>query len=252
MPEAGEASVADDLRRSHLRRPGAVRCAVGPAGACGLDDGGSRRRVRCRPGRRPLASRPRQPPNALDHRGAPLRGHPSDLGGRRARQHRRGVDACDPGARHLQRAPAPRFEEDDPPGPDRTEGARVLRRGEDVRLPLRSRRRDEDRQEGAAAPRWLQDGDRAQGGSRHPADRHVVRRGYVAHADRQDVQRGERAREHPIGQGMVASHHQPHPRQREVRRPLDLEPHREPAGSEDRPAPALRKARVRVGRQRGR
>ena len=85
-----------------------------------------------------------------------------------------------------------------------------------------------------------------------PADLHVVRRGHVADPDRQDVQRGERPRQHPERQGMVARDHQPDPRQREVRRPVDLEPHREPTGSEDRTTPAVRQARVRLGHPRGR
>ena len=76
--------------------------------------------------------------------------------------------------------------------------------------------------------------------------------GRSADTDRQDAQRGERPREHPIIEGMVAGHHQPDPRQREVRRPLDLEPHREPPGSSDRSSPTLREAGIRVGHPRGR
>ena len=37
----------------------------------------------------------------------PLRGHPGHLSRRRPGQHRRGIDARDPGPRHLQRAAAP-------------------------------------------------------------------------------------------------------------------------------------------------
>jgi site-specific DNA recombinase len=52
--------------------------------------------------------------------------------------------------------------------------------------------------------------------------------------------------------GWSPATHQPDPRQREVRRPLDLEPNREPPGSSNWAAQALREARIRVGHPRGR
>jgi DNA invertase Pin-like site-specific DNA recombinase len=64
---------------------------------------------------------------------------------------------------------------------------------------------------GRPRPDGLQDGDRAEGGSDRPAHLHVVRRWSPPHADRQDAERKQRARRHPVSEGLVTSHSQPHP-----------------------------------------
>ena len=69
-------------------------------------------------------------------------------------QQRRRIDPGDSGPWDLQRAAIAGPEEEDPARPDRPEGARLLRRREDVRLPLGARRRDAHGQEGPAPKGW--------------------------------------------------------------------------------------------------
>jgi DNA invertase Pin-like site-specific DNA recombinase len=101
---------------------------------------------------------------------------------------------------------------------------RGFSRREDLRISLRPVRPDADGQEGQTAAGGLRDGDRAEGSGGRAADLHFRRRGHAANPDRKDAAQGKRPRQHPGLHGLVPGHDQPHSRQREVLRPLDLEP----------------------------